>query len=115
MVEQVSGPTLTAQEKRLATYIAAYFPKVTPRVIASDVRTIFTLSDRLHRLFETACNRVLHTTEKVQIAKLESAARNIARQYNLSLVINGDPRGAALKIAGTRLPGDMGGDFPCCE
>jgi hypothetical protein len=53
---------------------------------------------RLHRLYETACNRELNKREAREVEEIEGVLRDDFRTHGLGLYLNGDPRGNPVGI-----------------
>jgi len=53
---------------------------------------------RLHRLYETACNRDLNKREAREVEEIEAVLRDDFKAHGLGLYLNGDPRGNPVGI-----------------
>lgn len=68
--------------------------------VAEDAALLGRIGKRLHRLAEQECSRELRESEEDDQAALAALAREvIAKRYDgLGVMVNGDPRGYALKL-----------------
>jgi hypothetical protein len=88
-----------------------------PYVAAAHAETLIRFGRAIQRFNETACNVGLtDAQEKQRERKVEAIRGYLAKEFGpgFSVFINGDPRGAALKL---RVPSgannDFGGDGIC--
>ena len=70
-----------------------------PTRIADIIFDLAEMSEKLHRLAEHECNRELTAREKANQHVLETKVKLCAKELGAEHVeINGDPRGAAVKL-----------------
>jgi hypothetical protein len=60
--------------------------------------TVEARARRMHRLYETACNRQLNKAEARNLEEMEGVMRDDFRVHGLGLYMQGDPRGNPVGI-----------------
>ena len=76
-----------------AICLARRYPDMGQFEIIDAISSFKKLAKKLHRLDENACNRELSDNEKKQNSKAETAVAELAKQFNATVEMNGDPRG----------------------
>jgi hypothetical protein len=77
--------------------------------VVADATAIHAHARKLSRFAETECNREVTDKELKRAAHSEQVILKILKEYGLSALFSGDPRGYVVKIQG--LPGNTwGGD-----
>lgn len=88
----------------LVAYLV-YQADLEPHEAVDTVTKLRSIANRLHKLYERACERSLTKTEEKREANLEATARLVCTSRGIFVRFNGDPRGYPVRLTWTGVKG----------